>query len=72
MSGSRNAVPRVGPSRALAKADPDADISEVLASVPRFECQSCGTKRFGRSTHCGECGSGEIERVPGPGTEGDR
>jgi len=65
MAASRNRVPRVGPSRALALADPDEDIADVLARVPRFECQGCGNQKFGRSDRCGECGGEQIEKVPG-------
>lgn len=58
--------PRVGPAPALRAADPDADLEEVLAEVPQWECQDCGAQRFGRTDHCGECGSCEIEKVPAP------
>jgi uncharacterized OB-fold protein len=72
MAASRNETPRVGPSRALMEAPPDTpvdEIPELLAEVPRFECQDCGAQRFGRSASCGDCGSEAIEKVPGPGVD---
>jgi hypothetical protein len=59
--------PRNGPAHALLKADPDANVAEVLAGVPRWECQGCGRQRFAWAVCCGECGAEEIEKVPGPG-----
>jgi hypothetical protein len=66
---SRNAIPRLGPSRALLLAPSDTDVEEIpeiLATVPRFECQRCGSQKFGRKDCCGECGAEEIEKIPGP------
>lgn len=48
--------PRSGPARALWDAEPDADISAVLAEVRRYECEDCGCQRFTRPQRCSECG----------------
>lgn len=69
MATSRNHIPRIGPSKALMKADPDEDIRVILSRVPRFECQDCGTQKFGRSSHCGECGSPQINKILPPQIE---
>lgn len=69
VAGSRNETPRIGPGRALARADNVEDIPRELAKVPRFECQNCGDQQFSRADICGECGAYEIERVPGPGVD---
>jgi hypothetical protein len=64
---------RNGPARALLEAPPDTPVRElpqILADVPRYECRACGNQRFARSAQCGQCGSDEIEKVPGPGVDG--
>jgi len=70
MAASGDHSVRNGPAAALAEAPPDTPVRElprILAEVPRYECCSCGNQRFARSATCGECGSEEIEKVPGPG-----
>jgi hypothetical protein len=66
---SRNDIPRSGPGRALREAPPDTNVDEIpelLATVPRFECQRCGSTQFFDHGGCRECGAEKIEKVPGP------
>lgn len=70
MSADHDDPPLHGPGRVLLEAPPDTDVRELpelFAKAHRYECQRCGTQKFGVSSQCGECGGQDFERVPGPG-----
>lgn len=62
----RKHIPRNGPARALWEADKDTPvrkIPEVLASVERWGCASCGKQRFTRPERCSQCAGAQFEKV---------
>lgn len=62
----RSPEPRFGPAAALWRADAETPVDELpdlLASVARWECESCGSQRFGYPEACSECGGESFNRV---------
>lgn len=63
---TRKNVPRNALARALLDADPGdvpGNVPEILNSVERWECTSCGQQKFTRPEHCSCCGEAESRKT---------
>lgn len=57
--------PRLGIARALWRADPDTQVSEissVLEDVDQWVCADCGAEKYVKPKKCLSCGSEQFER----------